>query len=198
MTDKNIWSLLQRKLPNNSVEQQRIFELSKQTRGATPAIMQEQIRKMRDACGICCFTSDPHNKLMWANYGRSDTGVVIGFNLPPYSPHIHDLFVMKVLYEQERSFINYFDKPHTLFPIWAYVKNDVWSYEKEIRAVAMSYNGLLKYQIESIKEIHYGMRTTEEHIGQMESVMALKNYRDYQRYQIRSASDSYDYVSNPL
>ena len=143
MTDKNIWSLLQRKLPNNSVEQQRIFELSKQTRGATPAIMQEQIRKMRDACGICCFTSDPHNKLMWANYGRSDTGVVIGFNLPPYSPHIHDLFVMKVLYEQERSVINYFDKPHTLFPIWAYVKNDVWSYEKEIRAVAMSYNGLL-------------------------------------------------------
>jgi hypothetical protein len=118
LIDENIWSLLKRTLPGNLAEQQRIFELSKHTRGQVPAVMHEQINKLRDACGICCFTSNPHNRLMWSHYGQSNTGIVIGFNLPPFSPYLHDLFVMKVKYEQEKSFINYFEKPYTLFPIW--------------------------------------------------------------------------------
>jgi len=195
MTDENIWSLLKRTLPNNPSEQQRIFELSKQTRSNVPEVMRKQIQTMRDNCGICCFTSNPKNELMWAHYGQSDTGVVIGFNLPPFSPHMKDLFVMKVKYEKEKSFINYFDKPYTLFPIWAYVKNDRWNYEEEIRAVSMSHHGLLRYSIESVKEIHYGMRTSEEMIGRMESVMALKKYHAYQRFKINTDSNSYEYQS---
>lgn len=108
MTDENIWSLLKRKYPNDLAKQNDTFELSKINRHLVPGIMKQQLAKMREACGVCCFTTDPRNKVMWGHYGSSDTGVVIGFNLPPFSLHIKDLFVMHVLYEKERSFINYF------------------------------------------------------------------------------------------
>jgi len=195
MTDENIWKLLNRRHLRNAAERQAAFERSKEHRDRVPSVMREQLAKLRDSCGICCFTTNPTNKLMWAHYGQSDTGVVIGFNLPPFSPHLKDFFVMKVLYEEERSFIDYFEKSTTLLPVWAFVKNDAWAYENEIRAVKMDYNGLLKYNIESVQEIHYGIKTDPNMIGRLESVMALKNYRHYNRFQIAHDTNSYGYKS---
>jgi hypothetical protein len=198
MTDANIWKLLKRRHPGSDTDQQAAFEKSKEHRDKVPAIMKEQLSKLRDACGVCCFTTKPVNKLMWAHYGQSDTGIVVGFNLPPYSPHLKDFFVMKVLYEQERSFIDYFEKSTTLFPLWAFIKNSEWAYENEIRAVKMDYNGLLKYNIESVQEIHYGMKTDPNMIGRLEAVMALKNYHSYKRFQISHDPNSYGYKSQPF
>lgn len=198
MTDGNIWSLLKRMYPNDLIKQTEVFELSKKNRHLVPEVMKAQMSRIRQECGVCCFTTDPRNKLMWGHYGSADTGVVIGFDLPPFSLHVKDLFVMKVLYEEERSFINYFDKPFTIFPIWAFVKNIDWAYEKEIRAVAMSYNGLLKFDISSIQEIHYGMKAKDEHIGQIESLMALKNYAGYKRFHIEKSDNSFAYLSTPF
>jgi len=198
MTDENIWALINRRHPGNEVERQIAFENSKKNREKVPALMKTLIGKLRDACGVCCFTTDPVNMLMWAHYGKSDTGIVVGFNLPPYSPHLKDFFVMKVLYEQERSFIDYFKNSTTLFPVWAFVKNIFWEYENEIRAVKMDHNGLLKYDIASVHEIHYGMKTDVDMIGQLESIMAIKNYQDYKRFQIAHDTDSYGYKSRPF
>ena len=198
MTDENIWTLLRRRYAGDDAQQELAFEKSKQNREKVPAIMKTQLAKLRDACGVCCFTSDPTNKLMWAHYAQSDTGIVIGFNLPPFSPHLKDFFVMKVLYENERSFIDYFKKSTTLFPVWAFVKNSDWAYEKEIRAVKMDYNGLLEYNIESVVEIHYGIKTDIDMIGRLESIMSIKNYKDYKRFQIVHDVNSYGYQSQPF
>ena len=193
MTDENIWKLLKRTMPGNEAAQHLAFEKSKEHRDKVPAIMHKQLTKLRNECGICCFTGEPVNKLMWAHYGQSDTGMVIGFHLLPYSVHLKDLFIMKVLYEAERTSIDYFEKSTTLLPIWAFVKNSDWSYEKEIRAVKMDYNGLLKYDISSIKEIYYGIKTDPNIIGRVESIMALKNYNNYKRFQVAQSKGSYSY-----
>lgn len=78
------------------------------------------------------------------------------------------------------------------------MKNIDWAYEKEIRAVTMGYHGLLKFDISSIREIHYGMKAKEEHIGQIESLMALKNYGGYKRFSIGKSNSSFEYVSKPF
>jgi len=198
MSDKNINAFLNRIYPDSETERQVAFEKSKEHRNKVPAIMKMQLAKLRDSCGICCFTNDPVNKLMWAHYGQSDTGIVVGFHIPPYSFHLKDFFMMKVLYEEERSFIDYFNRSTAVFPLWAFVKNNEWAYENEIRAVKMDYNGLLKYQIESVREVHYGIKTNTDMIGRLESIMALKNYRSYKRFQICHSTDSYGYKSNPF
>lgn len=195
MTDENIQALLHRRFPNNQPERDRIFTLSKTNMHLVPDLMTKAITQMRNQCGICCFSTDPRNKLMWGHYGSSDTGICIGFNLPPISLYIKEMFVMKVLYEKERSFINYFDKPFTIFPIWAFVKNSSWEHEKEIRAVIMNYNGLLRYNLDSIKEIHFGMKVNEENIGRVESILAIKNCKNYKRFKIESSKRSYDLLS---
>lgn len=198
MTDANINSLLHRYFPNDQIERERIFELSKTNRALDPDLMMKGLTQIRNQSGICCFTTDPRSRLMWGHYGNSDSGICIGFNLPPVFPYIKDMFIMKVVYESERSFINYFDRPFSIFPIWAFVKNSSWDYEKEIRAVHMSYNGLLKYNLNSIEEIHYGMKISENNLGRVESLLSLKNHTNYRRLKIESSDSSYDLLSTPF
>jgi len=43
--------------------------------------------------------------------------------------------------------------------------------------------------------IHYGKKTTEENIGKVESLMALKDQNDYKRFKIQSSTKTYDLLS---
>lgn len=165
MSDENIKAFLLRYYSDAPEILAEIFERSKSNRDLVADFMQKKMAEIRDECGICCFTTNPCNKRMWALYGNSDTGVVIGFQLPPIILGKKDFFVMKVIYENERSFIDYFNKPHPIFPIWACVKDSDWAYEKEIRAVDMSRKGLHKFALNAVKEIHYGMKTKQEDIA---------------------------------
>jgi hypothetical protein len=198
MTDENVKKLAERYYPNNPVKQTNLFEKSITNRRFVPDALRKELDKIRNQSGVCCFTTEPRNKLMWGHYGVSDTGVCIGFNLSPLSISEPELFIMKVKYENERKIMNYFDTPFNIFPLWAFVKNGDWGYEKEIRAINMTYNGLMSYNKESIKEVHYGLKTTEEDIGKMESLLVLKNYHDYKRFKIEKSKTDYKLTSSPF
>jgi len=198
MSDENIQSLLIRYFPDNEALRKRIFQKSKYTRKFVPSVLQKELQKIREKCGICCFTTQPHNLLMWASYGVSDTGVCIGFDLPILSSLSHELFLMKVIYEEVKSSIDYFQKANSIFPFWAFVKNSAFAYEQEVRAINMNYNGLIEFQLSDIKEIHYGMKSSIDTRGKIESYLALKNSFAHKSFVIEKSSTDYKLNSKPI
>lgn len=64
-----------------------------------------------------------------------------------------------------------------------------------IRTVDMSEKGLHKFQLNAIKEIHYGMKTKEDSIAKIEAVLVLKNHSKYRRFRIGMDKKDYKYIS---
>lgn len=191
----NLKKLAERFYPNNPSARQQIIDSAIGAVEKVPAALEELLSRFRESLGICCFTTNPRQKLMWSHYGQSDTGICIGFNFPWYWFLAPRFFVMKVKYEKERSILDHFNWVPSTIPLWAFTKNSDWEYESEVRILSFAFKGLVKYPFASISEIHYGNRIDEKDIGRMESLITYTGNSDYKRFKIGLSNKSYDLIS---
>ncbi len=102
---------------------------------AHPAIEQaltEYITRFRRTTGLLCFSRNWDNLLMWSHYGRSHTGICLGFDIPDGQPDGgHD---MEVCYQPNLLVIRSgADVNNDLANKLLRTKYEVWSYEQEVR-----------------------------------------------------------------
>ncbi|AXE21170.1 hypothetical protein DR864_27250 [Runella rosea] len=104
--------------------------------------------------GICCFTKEKNNLLLWSHYADSHKGVCLGFD--------YDLMIKKFNQYEEVEYSDtpfYFDLKHPQESVSKTLlrKSRHWEYEREIRFV-MERSKNADFFLEALVEVNFGTR----------------------------------------
>lgn len=129
--------------------------------------------------GCSCFSESHENILMWSHYSNNHMGICIKFNT------LAKLFddVYKVKYSNNFPKID-LDKWRINEDINEYInlvrtKSIDWEYEQEHRIINTHPNKLLKYDSDSIEEIYFGIKTSNEDIKLIQHILKHTNIKFY-------------------
>lgn len=128
-------------------------------------LIHAELEQFKRNAGICCFSKSNSNTLMWSHYADKHAGVCLGFTINTNA--VKDFTLLEVNYVYQVSPLNYFkDKPLAILN-WLFTKSHIWEYEEEVRAVYSNQNGLIKFEKPCLREICFGLRTTESHRNEL-------------------------------
>ncbi|MGI4804893.1 MAG: DUF2971 domain-containing protein [Janthinobacterium lividum] len=153
-----------------------------------PDIFQKGMKSDLKKRGITCFSEINDNLLMWSHYGKSHTGICIGFDVVKLYEsikvkHQFDKLFIKVRYETEFQMMNFFDDTEKAVINWVRTKSFDWNYEKEVRItlsnLKFNSDGLYILPIDKncIKHVYLGSRILPEHESYVRELIA-KQYPD--------------------
>lgn len=148
---------------------------------------------------ITCFSdhTKKNDMLMWANYADDHFGICLVFDSLKFKMKIEGdtiLIAPSGAYQ-----VNYVDKLEELDPLtkgsvrneFILTKHNVWEQESEFRFIAPSI-GSFEYNSESLKEIIFGLRTSEDAKKTIMNIVKLKNL-DITFKQIVKKTDSFGF-----
>lgn len=130
--------------------------------------------KIINSSGICCFTLNEKNLLMWSHYTDSHKGVCLKFDILK-DP---DFFVypLPVIYRQDYPIYNHLGNSDSVVKNMVLTKSLDWKYEGEIRILKMNTNGLIPFRKESLIEIIFGCNASEKDIAE---IIELSNKKKF-------------------
>lgn len=104
--------------------------------------------------GICCFATNPTNKLMWAHYTNDNSGFCLEFENKSWLSRCK---TVKYFDEYPKiNIIDIFNKPELYLDL-IYSKSSEWKYEDEFRAVKEG-KGELNYPKEILSSVIFGFK----------------------------------------
>ncbi|WP_321279179.1 DUF2971 domain-containing protein [Marinifilum fragile] len=135
-------------------------------------IRQESFSKI----GVCCFSKNNSNLLMWSHYADNHQGFCLEFdsNIKPFSK------TFEVTYESEIPDINldllYNEKDELDFieKLLSFKSID-WKYEEELRIFHKESNKSYFYPAHSLKAIYFGIRANQSDIEIICSIIKSQN-----------------------
>ncbi|WP_395683103.1 DUF2971 domain-containing protein [Dokdonella sp.] len=96
-----------------------------------------------EACGVCSLAGTPDNRLMWAHYARSNSGICIGITFDEQDLSSTGLIPLPVAYETELPKVDpmqFFDRSSDnvveMLTLLYGTKHVDWAYEREFRLIA--------------------------------------------------------------
>ncbi len=149
-------------------ESQRLLALSQQN------LLYESIHRDIEKIGICSFSLNTLNVVMWSHYANDHKGITILYGFPEKYLDDGDKFIgiTNITYEED-TLTNYFidlaSKSEKEFKEYVIdiakvlisSKSPGWSYEEEARIITHT-PGLLNINKEYIKQITFGLNTSDE------------------------------------
>lgn len=133
--------------------------------------------------GVCCFTEDSNNELMWSHYARSHTGICLEFNFS-HTPALGEK-LWPVKYASEMPVINSFDE----LPDALLTKHTQWAYEREWRLLKML-GGSESFNHTSLTAIYFGAKSEPMEIQRVMETCRSAGYT-INFYKAKLARDSY-------
>lgn len=131
------------------------------------------IQEFITSASLCCFSANNKSLLMWSHYADSHRGVCIGFDTKVLLKNFTRIFWVK--YKIKFPELDLLKMPiDSIFDILANKSNE-WQYEKEIRILGEA-KGNFPFIKEAVREIIFGIRTTEE---QRTTIVRLANQCKY-------------------
>jgi len=127
------------------------------------------------SAGICCFTKNDTNLLMWSHYSDSHKGVCIKFDILK-DPEFF-FCPLPVVYSKEYPTFNHLNNRDNRVKDVVLSKSIDWQYEDEIRVLKMNLKGLLAFKKEALIEIIFGCNSSEENIQEVIELAEKENYR---------------------
>ncbi|MTK52525.1 DUF2971 domain-containing protein [Paludibacter sp.] len=118
-----------------------------------------QILEKKKSIGICCFSENHDNILLWSHYAQKHEGVCIGFLIPPVTEKTYILYPVR--YKKQISPISCLEDVDIAIKHWLLTKAIDWEYEHEIRAISLQYQGLISISPSHIKEVYFGCKIRE-------------------------------------
>lgn len=161
-------------------EKERIFEINKTKLSDFRLALADQMNTIRNNLGICCFSNNSNNALMWSHYADKHNGLCLGFKFQPADY----FFIMYVKYIKAIKKLKIWDSEGKIIINWAFTKSHLWKYEEEIRAVYMKQNGIFHYNHDCLEEIYYGLRTNKDEIENIEQILKINNYKISKRFKM--------------
>ncbi|MCL1048438.1 DUF2971 domain-containing protein [Shewanella abyssi] len=135
--------------------------------------------KFRETRGICCFSDEKGDLLMWAHYASSYQGFCLEFDtsfLPFTVPY-------KVVYQEELpqmdvTLINTEEDPDVLqrhiFQLFC-TKSKSWEYEREWRCIHEKADQAFKYKRNALKAIYFGPNMKIENLRSISLILQKHN-----------------------
>lgn len=156
------------------------------------------LKLINDKYGITCFSEVPNNLLMWAHYGQSHSGLVLGVNARHSSfTSLGDLITVK--YSASRPKLSSLKRESELLKVLS-VKSQDWSYEKEWRLVALLDDCILSGELflktidpDSIVQVILGANASDYLTTRIESWQRKHPNVELLRYRL----DSYNFQLYP-
>lgn len=134
-----------------------------------------------DAQGVCCFTVNHTNTLMWSHYAKHHSGICLVFE--PRND-LNSFFVGKVRYKEEFQSFNYYNQSHIGLMYLLMTKSHDWSYESEYRGIHHSH-GPVPFQKAALTEIIFGCKTSRE------DILSVINTIESSEYKVMKYSQAY-------
>jgi DUF2971 family protein len=150
----------------------------KVARKMVPIGIAEIVTDYVDKVGVCCFTTEPRNVLMWSHYADSHRGFCLGFEFgeerKPGFISSQDIFPVKYQDDCPHFNVNVFaQKPYAVFDAalpFLTSKETRWGYENEFRYLHTASNAMVSYEPESLKEIIVGANAKVEDVAELRRV----------------------------
>ena len=158
-------------LKNNSegkIDEKQLKDIAKEafeTPGKWKSIIENTFDNIINKSGICCFTKDERNLLMWSHYSESHKGICLKFDILK-DP---DFFVypLPVNYRDDYPDYNHLGNRQTLVNDIVLSKSKDWIYEQEIRVLKIHSNGLIQFNKNSLVEIIFGCKANKKDIDEI-------------------------------
>lgn len=137
--------------------------------------------------GICCFTEDNSNFLMWSHYADAHKGFCLEFETvkcQQLSKHL-----LPVFYSDQYPIIKEFDE---IIPNGVLRKTKKWEYEKEWRLIiGMSGDCYFPYNKQALKSIFFGVKTSNDKIREIVSLSNKSDYHNLKYFKAIQSNDNY-------
>lgn len=142
------------------------------------ARLRKLFSEMKKTQGIRSFSELPNINPMWGTYGKSHSGICIGFDTLKMARHLYQfgISVSPVDYAQTFKPTNFLTDGKEAIFRWLHTKNSEWSYQKEIRAWSDT-SGIIPFPIEIISRVYFGNRTSDQAISKTVEVLRAKSVK---------------------
>ncbi|MEO6520039.1 MAG: DUF2971 domain-containing protein [Mucilaginibacter sp.] len=143
--------------------------------------------------GICCFTENFQNTLMWSHYAANHSGLCLVFN--PYMDI--SLFVVKVRYTDDFVPRNYYENNRVGALVMLSTKSNDWAYEQEYRSISAT-PGTNAFKKEMLTEVIFGCKTTQEEIFAIMNTIENAGYKNVEYTRAFTETNSFKLGFKPL
>lgn len=156
--------------------------------------------------GVVCFSKQLDNTLMWSHYTKNHTGLCLTYEIPSEfilnnSPPLLGWGEVKYGNDEIKNFFltlnrNNGDDEFKSFiePLVTAImctKSKAWGYEQEFRIIK-SEPGKLDINRDWLKQVCFGLATTNEHIVLIKKIISNHGYRDVQFFKM-ARTNSHDF-----
>lgn len=194
-TSTDLKNLINRKLDGKTrIEKRKFYKENLKNKQVIIPALKNSLEQIKANMGICCFSKQCDNPLLWSHYGDKHKGVCLGFKMD----HTENVIIAHINYIKEQKKIRYWDENKNMFPAWACTKSHIWSYENEIRAIYLFQNGLIKFDSKCLLEIYYGLRTSSNNIEILENIISQKGYEIEKRHKIEMNPKEFNFKTQPF
>jgi hypothetical protein len=162
---------------NYSIEVEEIFSFIKdRLQIAVNQSIYETRKNIFSKVGVCCFSKNLNNLLMWSYYADSHKGICLEFdsNIEPFSKYF------EVIYKSEIPEIDsdlLFKENHKFqsFKKLLSYKSEDWKHEEEIRLLHQEKERIFKYPRYGLKAIYFGIKTDSTDMEMVCSLAKAQN-----------------------
>ncbi len=175
LTDKGIEVIMERNYSNESRnERRKIISEIKKANSKIVEIYKQGIIKKKESLGICCFSKNYNNVLMWSHYASKHTGLCIGYSPPINWPK--DYVCLEVDYPEIIIKKNFHEDIEIVLQYWILTKALDWKYEEEVREIYFNEDGIKSFPPKSLKKIVFGCNASEKFIKDIFKIIKEKQY----------------------
>lgn len=150
--------------------------------------LSQKLLDIKSNVGVCCFSESFDNILLWSHYAEKQSGICLGFLI---SPVIKDFYALyPVNYSERIEAISCFADLKTALKHWLLTKAIDWKYEKEIRALSLEHNGLMKFSPLNLKQLYFGCKVDKAKKNEVLSLIK-KDFAHVEIFQMSIDDDNF-------
>jgi len=156
-------------------------------------LLKDSKKELFKSKGVCCFSENNDNLLMWSHYASSAKGFCLEFDTScdPFKG------VWKVDYPEKPPKLDY-NKIATqgrkyLINSLLCTKSTAWSYEEEWRAIHKETNKVFHYKSPALTGVYFGSETTNEFMEIIRLILQGQN-PNAKFYKATRSTDSYKLI----
>lgn len=126
--------------------------------------------------GVCCFSKNNSNLIMWSHYADSHQGFCLEFdsNFEPFSKNFEVTYKSEIPDINADLLFNEEVEPEFLQKLLSFKSID-WKHEEEIRVIHKESNKSYNYPTRSLKAIYFGIRANQSDIEIICSIIKSQN-----------------------
>lgn len=157
-------------------------------------IINEGIRTKINSSGVCCFSKNKDNILMWSHYASCHSGLCLKFDLLKDEKFF--IFPLVVSYKENYPIYNHIKDKDRLIEVIVNTKAKNWEYEDEVRIMKFNY-GKYAFNSESLVGITFGAKCPETEVERVIKLTEENNFNNviFDRARLKEKSYGLEFVN---